>query len=1104
MAFIILLSTINSVKAELPLSLVEDYNKELVNSNSNPNGFKIYKGKVLFFARSEQYVNSLYSYDTVSGKNEKLADINTSFDLGRSNVTNNGVLFVEDSHPIKLWVSDGTVTGTHVISELGNKYSESYSFVSKQFQNNVIFSIGENGDILLYKSDGTSENTILIERIKNEGSDYWKRVGIIENDDSIIASYQDNYFYFFDEENNKHSSCFWESGVAKLRTTHGRIYFHAPNDLNLYFCDIESSGVKNIRDEVELEGDRIQMLFQNDSSIYFVTEQQSGDLRAIRYDPEGIKYSTPYDPTVTSTIIDGRVIFQHSSEIYIEGQLIEFPQSGGSSIRPRSRATGCLQGACFLRTSPFKNRAELLYVEFGSVKGEILHVFDPKAEIGYTGLSYGAAANKKLVYAQKTWDLGMEPHVLDLENKSESLIEDIDKTIETASSDIYRIQVIENRLYINAKTINGRQLWSYDPSSNVSTMVEDIIDTDTTFVQPQILNKIYYSRPPFDRCWEISLMIYDIDTGKRRETGCGHIGKVSNFSDGYLIGSDYSLDYFKGPALGFKRKSILYDELNEIYDIEVYGEKAYIRRKKDFVVLNEDFSYEVYETNENESRRFYSYVGQGEWLSMKGRLFKGEGFLDTQLKSLLNENDFIRFLMYSGKNKLIEINSKKFIYNTEKDSVSEFTPLLNTKLFYHNNALYQIEYETGNIYRHDFNEGVDKLFAVLGRVGWHDIRFYKDYIYYYSMFSEDSLKRVSLISGEKELLTTKFRKQEISFDEIINDEFGNVYFKADHGGYGNELWKLTNENKHAAERSYVIRHDLKNHFKFPVSLNNVHSKFKILTESKLGNIAVEPEGFSYIPNAGSFGPEIIKFSFLNELGESNIGRLNIYVNKRPTANADTLKTVSMYDRFNPLLNDDDDSNLAARHIEIVEEPKHSNFSLNSFWVLQRDQGYIGPDSFKYRLVDDEGDASEVVEVNIDFSNRNLNSLPWSEPDKYYLNKNTNIELDILANDSDPDGDNFKAVIYILPKNGGLYYVDDVLEYRPDLNFEGEDAFWYYIVDDYGQESRRVEVKLHVGSEVVGPPQSSSNSGGSIGGFYLFILVLSTVTIRSMTNRELKA
>ncbi|MGX5173994.1 Ig-like domain-containing protein [Aliikangiella sp. IMCC44653] len=1109
LVFIMLISAINLAKAELPLSLVKDYNQELVNSDSKPTGFKVYKEKVLFFAQSEPGVNSLYGYDSISGENEKLADINTTFDLGKSNVTKNGVLFVEDSHPIKLWVSDGTVTGTHVISELGNLYSESFTFASKQFQDKVIFSIAENGYLLLYKSDGTSENTILIERVRYEAGKYWDRVNIIGNDESIIASYQDNYFYFFDEDNNKHSSCFWESGVDRLQTVHGRIYFHAPNDTNLYFCDIESSQVKEIRDEVEFEAERIKMLFQNDSSIYFIAHQEYGGSRAIRYDPAGIKYSIPYslDVGYPPSIIDGRVVFQHSSDVYIEEQLVEFPQ-GGPHLFPASRAVGCLQGACILRTSPEGNNAELLYVEFGSAEGEILHVFNPKAEIGNTRYrhSYGAAVNKKLVYSEKNWDLGMEPHVLDLVNKNVSLIEDIDKTIETDGSKISRIQVVENRLYVNAKTVEGRQIWSYDPSSNESSMIVDTIRSSlNTKVEFQILNKIYYSRTFYDTCREVSSMAYNLDTGKRLEYSCGRTGNIYKFAGGYLTTNGDYLDYFNGPILGFNHRYILYDNQNSINEVRVQGDKAYIRRDNDFIVLNEDLSYQIHEISENDEGLFPSYIGEGKWLFRNGRVFNGNSFVDTQLQELLTEDDTLTVLFHSGKNALISLYPKKFVYDSEKDSVSEFRPIANSQIVYHNNYLYQVEEQTGNIYRHDFNEGVDKLVTVLGRISYYDIRFYEDYLYYYS---ENSLKRASLISGETELLTTKFEKHEIGFDEIVNDDFGNVYFTADYDLHGTELWKLTNENKYASERNYVMRHDINNHFKFPVSSNNLHSEFKILTESQLGNIAVDSEGFSYVPNAGATGSETINFSFINDLGESNIGRLNIYVNKRPKAYADTFKTVEQVNLFDPTLNDQDDYFLRHSHIEIVEEPKHSIFDAANLSLI-RDGDYIGPDSFKYRLIDEEGDASEVVQVNIDFSNPYLNSKPLPVPDEYYLDKNTNVELDILANDSDPDGDSFTYRIKTLPKNGGLYIGGGILEYRPDLDFEGDDAFLYYIIDDYGQSSSRLaEVKLHVGNKnkggvIADSPQSSSNGGGSVGGFYLYILLFSIYTIKNSPNRKLK-
>ncbi len=72
-------------------------------------------------------------------------------------------------------------------------------------------------------------------------------------------------------------------------------------------------------------------------------------------------------------------------------------------------------------------------------------------------------------------------------------------------------------------------------------------------------------------------------------------------------------------------------------------------------------------------------------------------------------------------------------------------------------------------------------------------------------------------------------------------------------------------------------------------------------------------------------------------------------------------------------------------------------------------------------------------------------------------------IDVLANDSDPDGHDL-AVDGIVQPNHGLVYRngDGTLSYRPDLDFVGTDRFHYWASDGHGRFSRAT-VTVTVGS-----------------------------------------
>ena len=61
-----------------------------------------------------------------------------------------------------------------------------------------------------------------------------------------------------------------------------------------------------------------------------------------------------------------------------------------------------------------------------------------------------------------------------------------------------------------------------------------------------------------------------------------------------------------------------------------------------------------------------------------------------------------------------------------------------------------------------------------------------------------------------------------------------------------------------------------------------------------------------------------------------------------------------------------------------------------------------------------------------------------------------VDINVLANDYDPDGDDIRVDGLVAPEHGGLFMNDDgTLRYVPDPNYSGEDTFEYWIEDDNG-------------------------------------------------------
>ncbi|GJL91747.1 Ig-like domain-containing protein [Hyphococcus sp.] len=94
----------------------------------------------------------------------------------------------------------------------------------------------------------------------------------------------------------------------------------------------------------------------------------------------------------------------------------------------------------------------------------------------------------------------------------------------------------------------------------------------------------------------------------------------------------------------------------------------------------------------------------------------------------------------------------------------------------------------------------------------------------------------------------------------------------------------------------------------------------------------------------------------------------------------------------------------------------------------------------------------------------LNSMaPVARTDYASLDRNGFIDIDVLANDYDPDGDDINIDGLSPPTHGSIYVNDDgTVRYVADPNFVGTDAFMYWVEDENGNFDKGL---VHVTVEI---------------------------------------
>jgi VCBS repeat-containing protein len=255
-----------------------------------------------------------------------------------------------------------------------------------------------------------------------------------------------------------------------------------------------------------------------------------------------------------------------------------------------------------------------------------------------------------------------------------------------------------------------------------------------------------------------------------------------------------------------------------------------------------------------------------------------------------------------------------------------------------------------------------------------------------------------------------------------------------------------------------------------------------------GSLALNSNGsFTYTPNANYNGPDIFNYTIQDVDGDQSTATVTITVNPindLPVANNDTYSTPE-----DTQLNDDvslNDSNLFDLPItySIVNNVNNGTLNLNSdgTFTYMPNSEFFGNDGFTYKLTDGNGDAVQAsVSISVIFNN---DAAPVAVDDNTSTNEDTAVTIDVLANDSDIDGnqtiDKASVLIKSGPSNGSLSqnFVTGEVTYTPNNNYTGADSFTYTIKDNSGAESNVATVSINVTVDN-DPPVAICKSGVTI-------------------------
>ncbi len=230
-----------------------------------------------------------------------------------------------------------------------------------------------------------------------------------------------------------------------------------------------------------------------------------------------------------------------------------------------------------------------------------------------------------------------------------------------------------------------------------------------------------------------------------------------------------------------------------------------------------------------------------------------------------------------------------------------------------------------------------------------------------------------------------------------------------------------------------------------------------ITAPASGTVSDNGDGtVTYTPNAGFFGSDGFSYSVDDGNGGSASANVTVTVIELPPIQAvdDALTTQRNtpinIDTGDLLANDEVDVNFA---FSIAGQPGNGQLSLGSDVTLTYtpDRDFVGTDSFSYTISDDNGQSSTAtVTINVEAFNR----APIANADDASTAKDTNVIIDVLANDSDPDGDSLTIIDVTQMTEFGSAEItaDGRILYIPMPGWWGGDELTYTIDDGFGGQA----------------------------------------------------
>ena len=228
-----------------------------------------------------------------------------------------------------------------------------------------------------------------------------------------------------------------------------------------------------------------------------------------------------------------------------------------------------------------------------------------------------------------------------------------------------------------------------------------------------------------------------------------------------------------------------------------------------------------------------------------------------------------------------------------------------------------------------------------------------------------------------------------------------------------------------------------------------------------GTASLQPNGsVRYTPAANYNGADSFTYTVSDGNGGTAQGTVSITVtpvNDAPVANPDSASVAEGSSVDVPVLANDTDVDGDSLSLAGVGAAAHGTASANLDGTVHYvpSGSYTGPDSFTYTVSDGTTTAQGSVSISVTA----INHPPVANADSATVAEDGSVDVDVLANDTDVDGNSLSLTGVGAATHGATSVVAGKARYVPAANYNGSDSFSYTVSDGTATSTGAVSITV---------------------------------------------